>query len=172
MFIFKSVIIITLVSFLNVSCATTGGLRQCGGAAAVGALAGALVGVAADTKDRARGAIVGGSIGAVLGGIACALNQQDRENIQEALSVAPPAGGQYSACLNERGLTRGIGVQAKPEECPQKGPLGLKIGASTREGSKVCREYSTELPANGGQPVTEKSKACRGPDGKWQDVNT
>lgn len=166
----KSIIVITLISFLNVSCATTGGLRQCGGAASIGAVIGAVAGAAADKKDRLRGAVLGGGIGALLGGIACALNQQDRENIQEALNIAPPNGGQFVSCLNEKGLKRGIGV--KPNECPEKGPLKLKVSPLSRgSNNTVCREYTTELPTDNGQLKSEQSKACRGPDGKWQDVS-
>jgi surface antigen len=165
----KRLIIITFISFFSVSCVTSGGLRECGGTAALlGGIFGA-VGVATgkNAGDRITRGLKGAAIGAALGGITCLLNRNDQDKIEEGLNTAPPQGTVIGSCLNEQGVkTRGFGV--KPDEC-EKGALNVAIGKKIIKNGRECRKYSTEVLKDG-EPKTEEAMACKGADGKWKDV--
>ncbi len=124
------------------------------GGAAIGALAGGVIGqvVGGNTGATLIGAAAGGLIGGMIGN---SLDQQDQARARAAETQALEYGNP-GAPVSWRGDSGAYGTIVP-------GP------AYARGGSPKCREFTHTIYING-QPQTARGTACRNPDGTWTPV--
>ena len=125
------------------------------GGAAIGAIAGGVIGqvVGGNTGATLIGAAAGGLIGGMIGN---SLDQQDQARARAAETQALEYGNP-GAPVSWRGDSGAYGTIVP-------GP------AYARGGSPKCREFTHTIYIDG-QPQTARGSACRNPDGTWSPVN-
>ena len=124
------------------------------GGAAIGALAGGVLGqvVGGNTGATLIGAAAGGLIGGMIGN---SLDQQDQARARAAETQALEYGNP-GAPVSWRGESGAYGTIVP-------GP------AYARGGSPKCREFTHTIYVDG-RPQTARGTACRNPDGTWSPV--
>ena len=134
-----------------------GGLTKSETGAAIGAVAGGVIGHQfgrghGNVAATALGAVVGGIIGSEIGR---SLDEADRRAASHA---------EYTAL--ERGQS-GVGT---PWRNPDSGHYGMVVpGRPYQNGGYNCRDYTHTVYING-RPETLRGRACRNDDGTWRKV--
>src|SRR5919109_1467163 len=150
----RTLVLVILMTFLLMSCETTGPKATVGGLG--GAAAGGLLGAALGGKGTgiAAGAILGGLIGGAIGD---RLDAADRAKASAAASQALESvpSGQSVAWRN-----------------PDSGNSGVVTPVRTYQTAtgQYCREYTQTITV-GGERHQSYGTACRQPDGTWKIVS-
>ncbi len=135
-------IIVLLLSFLCVSCASKG---QTG--AATGAAGGAILGqvIGGDTKSTVALALFGTLLGYLIGN---EMDKADKKKMSQAFETTPA--GETAQWVN-------------PDNNNQ---YKVKPGEEYTVGEKVCRPAEIDAVIDG-KPQKTKTKACRNENGEW-----
>jgi surface antigen len=140
------------------ACSADTGSKEVGGAAA-GAVAGGLIGnaIGGSSGNRLAGTVIGAAVGGFVGNrIGAALDDEDKRRAyaaqMQALNASPS----------------GVPVAWRN---PDSGRYGDVVpGPAYQASGANCRSYTQTIYIDG-TPQTERSAACRNPDGTWTTMN-
>jgi surface antigen len=150
------VVAVMLLPLGLAACGPNGLTKQNTGLA-VGALAGGIIG---NQVGKGTGKVIATAAGALIGGIVGSeigryMDDADKKAASEA---------ELSA------LEYGQSGQATPWRNPDSGHYGTVVPEQPyKEAGRDCRNYTHTIYIQG-EPQTMKGRACRNPDGTWQQA--
>ena len=118
--------------------------------AVVGGAVGGAIGARAEKPDRPVAILLGTTIGAVIGAkIGKSIDEADRACMGHSLELA----GRNNT-VQWTNASTGVAYRVTPTR-------------NFQDGKQACRQFTTELRANGAKSETVTGVACRRPGGEW-----
>ena len=157
-------LILVVIFFSLVGCESTGSMTKEQKGTAIGAGAGAVLGVLLGSGTT--GKVIAGVVGAAAGGfignqIGKHLDEKDKEKLAESTQKALDSGESQAWDNPDTGVKSEVlvkDVAVTPE---------AKVASTNLKDAPTCREVTQNVTLKDGSTKTETFKACQGPNG-WE----